>query len=47
MGQPEVYVQFKDGLIDDEGTIGEPDTKEFLQGFVDAYVAWVTKVLAK
>ena len=47
MGQPEVYVQFKDGLIDDEGTIGEPDTKKFLQSFVDAYAAWVTKVLAK
>lgn len=47
MGQPEVYVQFKDGLIDDEGAIGDPDTKKFLQGFVDAYAAWVTRVLAK
>jgi chromate reductase len=47
MGQPEVYVQFKDGLIDDEGAIGSPDTQKFLQGFVDAYIAWVTKALAK
>jgi chromate reductase, NAD(P)H dehydrogenase (quinone) len=47
MGQPEVYVQYKEGLVDDEGTIGDPDTKKFLQGFVDAYVAWVTKALAK
>ncbi|MGH8062403.1 MAG: NADPH-dependent FMN reductase, partial [Pseudoxanthomonas sp.] len=38
MGQPEVYVQFKDGLIDDEGAIGDTGTKKFLQGFVDAYV---------
>lgn len=47
MGQPEVYVQFKDGLVDGEGTIGDPDTKKFLQGFVDAYAAWVTRALAK
>ena len=47
LGQPEVYVQFKDGLIDGEGVIGNPDTLKFLQGFVDRYVAWVTKALAK
>ena len=47
LGQPEVYVQFKEGLIDDEGTIGNPDTQKFLQGFVDRYVAWVSKALAK
>lgn len=47
MGQPEVYVQFKDGLIDDHGTIGNEGTHEFLQGFVDRYVAWVAKVLAR
>jgi chromate reductase len=47
LGQPEVYVQFKDGLIDDQGTIGDPETKKFLQDFVDAYVAWVRKAVAK
>ena len=47
LGQPEVYVQFKDGLIDDEGAIGNPDTLKFLQGFVDRYVAWVEKILEK
>ncbi len=47
MGQPEVYVQFKEGLIDDEGDIGNPDTRKFLQGFVDTYVAWVSKALVK
>ncbi|HEY5972824.1 MAG TPA: NAD(P)H-dependent oxidoreductase [Pseudoxanthomonas sp.] len=45
MGQPEVYVQFKEGLIDDEGRIGNEATQKFLQGFVDKYVAWVTKAL--
>jgi chromate reductase len=47
MGQPEVYVQFTEGLIEDDGTIGNQDTRKFLQGFVDAYVAWVSKALAK
>ena len=43
LGQPEVFLQFKDGMIDDDGNIGPADTKEFLQGFVDKYVAWVHK----
>lgn len=47
MGQPEVYVQFKEGLIDHGGAIGDPDTQKFLQGFVDRYGAWVMKALAK
>ena len=41
LGQPEVYVQFKDGLIDDEGNISSEGTQKFLQGFADKYVAWV------
>ncbi len=40
MGQPEAYVQFKEGLIDAEGTISNPDTQKFLQGFVDKFCAW-------
>lgn len=47
MGQPEVYVQFTEGLIDHGGAIGDPDTQKFLQGFVDRYGAWVMKALAK
>ena len=47
MGQPEVYVQFKEGLIDDDGKIGNEGTQKFLQDFVDKYLAWVTKALAK
>lgn len=41
LGQPEVYVQFKEGLIDDDGNVGSDGTRKFLQGFVDKYVAWV------
>ncbi|HUA80724.1 MAG TPA: NAD(P)H-dependent oxidoreductase [Dyella sp.] len=41
MGQPEVFVKFSDGLIDNDGNIGVESTKKFLQGFVDRYVAWI------
>jgi chromate reductase len=43
LAQPEVFVHFRDELIDADGTIGNKDTKKFLQGFVDTYVAWVRR----
>lgn len=43
MGQPEVYFQFKDGIIDAEGNIASDDTRKFLQGFVDKLILWVDR----
>jgi chromate reductase len=43
LGQPEVFVQFKDDLIDADGNIGNEGTQKFLQAFVDRYVAWVKR----
>lgn len=43
LGQPEVFVHFKDELIDPDGNIGRDDTRKFLQGFVDRYVAWIRR----
>ena len=43
MPQPEVFIQFKDGLIADDGTIANDSTQKFLQGFVDKYVVWVKR----
>jgi chromate reductase len=40
LGQPEAFIQAKDGLFDSAGNIG-PDSKVFLQGWIDKYVAWV------
>mgnify|MGYP002133373246 FL=1 len=40
LGQPEAFIQAKDGLFDDAGNIG-PVSLSFLQGWVDQYVAWV------
>ena len=41
MGQPEMYLQFKDGLIDGEGNISNDDTRKFLLGFVNRFSAWI------
>lgn len=40
LGQPEAFVQAKDGLFDADGNIGA-GSRAFLQGWVDRYVAWV------
>jgi chromate reductase len=42
MGQPEVFLQAKEGLFDEAGNIGSGSVK-FLQGWMDQYVAWVKK----
>ena len=42
LGQPEAFIQAKDGLFDDSGNIGS-GSKKFLQGWMDQYVAWVKK----
>ncbi len=39
LGQPELYLQWKDGLVVD-GAIG-PGSREFAQGFIDSFAAWV------
>jgi chromate reductase, NAD(P)H dehydrogenase (quinone) len=42
LGQPEVFMQAKDGTFDAGGNIGA-DSRKFLQDWVDRYVAWVKK----
>jgi chromate reductase len=42
LGQPELFIQVKDGLFDEAGNIGA-DSKQFLQSWMDRYVAWVKK----
>jgi len=43
LGQPEVFIQVKDGLFDESGDIVDPETKQFLQGWTDRYTAWVKR----
>ena len=40
LGQPEAFIQVKDGLFDEDGNIGE-DSKPFLQNWMEKYVDWV------
>ena len=43
LGQPEMYIQFKDGMIDADGNVGNADTQKHLQGFVDKFAAWIER----
>ena len=45
LGQPEAFIQAKDGLFDAAGEIGA-ENRKFLQGWMDRYVAWVKRQLA-
>jgi chromate reductase len=40
LGQPEVFLQAKDGLFDEAGNIGA-GSQAFLQGWMNQYVAWI------
>lgn len=42
LGQPEAFIHVKEGLFDDAGNIGA-GSKQFLQNWMDLYVAWVKK----
>src|SRR6188768_2664604 len=42
--QPEVYLQVKDGFFDEAGNFANADTRKFLHGWMDKYVAWVKKL---
>ncbi len=42
LGQPEAFIHMSEGLFDEAGNIGS-DRREFLQSWMDHYVAWVKK----
>ncbi|PWI20985.1 NADPH-dependent FMN reductase, partial [Kurthia zopfii] len=43
LGQPEVYIHFSQGLVDEDGNITNESTKSFLQNFVKCYAEWISK----
>ena len=45
LGQPEVFLQAKEGLFDDAGNIGAA-SQAFMQNWMNTYVAWVKKLAA-
>ena len=42
LAQPEGFIHAKEGLFDATGNVGA-DSRKFLQGWMDHYVAWVKK----
>lgn len=40
LGQPEAFVQWKEGLVDGSGNIGDT-SRAFLQGWMDRFLDWV------
>src|SRR5206468_9412468 len=37
LGRPEVYFLYKDGVFDAEHTVTDPQARQILQGFIDAF----------
>jgi chromate reductase len=42
LGQPEAFIQVREGLFDEAGNIGDA-SREFLQNWMNRYVAWVKR----
>jgi chromate reductase len=47
MGQPELYLHWKEGMIDGDGLIADEAVKKRLEAFLDRFVLWVERVGAK
>jgi chromate reductase len=47
MMQPEVYLHFTPGLIEDDGTINDESTEAFLNGFLESFAEFIKKVLGR
>lgn len=43
LGDPEVYVRYRTGLIADDGTVTDASTREFLTGFLTAFRALIDR----
>ena len=46
LGQPEAFIHAKEGLFDADGNIGA-GSRDFLQGWMDTYVAFIRRHVAK
>jgi chromate reductase, NAD(P)H dehydrogenase (quinone) len=43
LGQPEAYIQVKEGFFDGDGNVAIESSRKFLQNWMDRYVAWIKK----
>ena len=44
MGQPELYVNYTDGLVDRNGNITNPATEAKLRTFLQRFASWIERV---
>src|SRR5690606_26749661 len=44
MNAPEAYIQFKDGMITDDGEVTIESTREFLRGYMAAFADFIERV---
>ena len=44
LAQPEAYIQYRDGLITDDGEVTDPTTAEFLRTWLGAFEVFIGKV---
>ena len=44
MNTIEAYIQFKPGLITDDGEVTVPETETFLKGWIDEFAAYTERV---
>ncbi|NLF05274.1 MAG: NAD(P)H-dependent oxidoreductase [Actinomycetales bacterium] len=45
MNAPEAYIEFTEGLVDDDGRVTVPETEEFLRTFMAEFAVFVERVL--
>ena len=45
MNAPEAYIQFKPGLIDDDGNVSVPATEQFLRDYMEEFHQFMARVL--
>jgi len=43
----EAYISFKPNLFDNQGNIGDDSTRKFLQGFIDRFATFVSRLSGK
>ena len=44
LGRPEIYFIYKDGVFDSDHNVTDPQAKQILQGFIDAFAGWIAKL---
>lgn len=45
MNAPEAYIWMRPGLIEQDGTVTDPGTEEFLRGFMNSFFEYIERVL--